>query len=76
MSNAAYRYSIRFDHELNVARHNAHARLEQARTLAAAGHRLPADILFAAARMYEDSAQYWEEELRHLEGQHPSHDAR
>jgi hypothetical protein len=69
MTNAAYRYSIQLDHELHVARWNARARLEEARVRAAAGEQLVADILLVAARMYEDSAQYWEEELRRHGGQ-------
>ena len=68
---AAYRYSIRLDYELQVARQNAHARFEQACALTAAGQHLAADVYLLAARMYQDSARYWEEELRVLQRASP-----
>ena len=63
MTSIAYRYNVRLDRERDLAMENARERRAQARILEAAGQRIAADFLRAAARMYDDSALYWDQEL-------------
>lgn len=63
MTTDAYRNPVRLASERDLARQKARDRREEARVLEAAGNSPAAAVLRAAARMYEDSVEYWEEEL-------------
>jgi hypothetical protein len=60
-------YNVRFDHERNRALENARTRRAEAQVLATAGDHRAADVLLAAAHVCEDSAEYWDEEIRILQ---------
>jgi hypothetical protein len=59
-----YLYNVRLEHEREVSELKARAWRERARGLELTGQRLAADILRAAARVCDDSARYWELEIR------------
>jgi hypothetical protein len=61
-------YGVQLDRERDLALQNARAMTEESRVLADAGQRRAADVLLAAARVYQESAVYWERELQHLHG--------
>jgi len=83
MTTESYLYNVRLEHERELSELKARAWRERARGLELAGQRLAADILRAAARVCDDSARYWELEIRiqrgratspSVVGDAPSHD--
>jgi hypothetical protein len=57
-------YGLRLDHERELALANARTRRHEARVLELAGDQHAAEILRLAARIYDDSARFWEQELQ------------
>jgi hypothetical protein len=68
-------YNVQFDHERDRALENARARRAEAQVLTEAGNQRAAAVFLAAARIYDGSAQYWEEESRILRARTSCRDA-
>jgi hypothetical protein len=60
-------FGVRLDHERSRARKNANASRDEASAAYAMGNRIAGDTLLLVAQIYEDSFEYWDEELRHLQ---------
>jgi hypothetical protein len=60
-------YNVTLEDERDLASVNARSRREEAIALELKGQRIAADIFRLAARMYDDSARFWEQERRRLE---------